>query len=266
MTKRRLILWLSFACTACLLATSGVVSAATTTQRAKFTQKILPLTCVYQEVNDGLGTLIYLTPADCGIIDKPGNSGGGGGRGNSGGSKSPSPGNNPLSNLGSSGLVTGQYVNPSKPKTLHLNHFQSAENDKGLAITVSAGFQLAYIPLFGADNGPRTIVVTATSPQWVTLVIQPLGQLVDVKAGEKVLVDYSSDQKPRLAIRLLEVPKNGQAKLKIWLLNARPSAIKKDVSSQGVNELIIVGGAVAIVATSSYMIRSRIEKRYLSRQ
>lgn len=33
-----------------------------------FTQKILPLDCVFETVNDGTGTLHYLTPAQCGII------------------------------------------------------------------------------------------------------------------------------------------------------------------------------------------------------
>lgn len=41
--------------------------AATTT----FSQKILPLNCVFQEVNDGTGTLIYLTPQECGVILTP---------------------------------------------------------------------------------------------------------------------------------------------------------------------------------------------------
>ncbi len=43
-------------------------------------QQILPLDCVFQVVNDGSNTVVYLTPAQCGqIIDVPPNPGTGGG-------------------------------------------------------------------------------------------------------------------------------------------------------------------------------------------
>lgn len=38
---------------------------------ALFTQKILPLNCVFQTVDDGLGTLYFFTPAECGEIIYP---------------------------------------------------------------------------------------------------------------------------------------------------------------------------------------------------
>lgn len=34
-------------------------------------QKILPLNCVFEEVNDGLGSLYYLTPEACGVVIQP---------------------------------------------------------------------------------------------------------------------------------------------------------------------------------------------------
>lgn len=38
---------------------------------AKFKQLIVPMDCVFQQVNDGTGTVIYLTPAACGQIVTP---------------------------------------------------------------------------------------------------------------------------------------------------------------------------------------------------
>jgi hypothetical protein len=38
---------------------------------AAFGQKILPLNCVFEQVNDGTGTIIYLTPAACGQVITP---------------------------------------------------------------------------------------------------------------------------------------------------------------------------------------------------
>lgn len=34
-------------------------------------QKILPLNCVFEEVNDGLGSLYYFTPQACGVVVQP---------------------------------------------------------------------------------------------------------------------------------------------------------------------------------------------------
>ncbi len=42
---------------------AGAVSA------PSFSQRILPLNCVFQTINDGTGTLYYLTPAACGVIE-----------------------------------------------------------------------------------------------------------------------------------------------------------------------------------------------------
>jgi hypothetical protein len=39
--------------------------------KANFKQLILPLNCVFQQVNDGTGTIIYLTPAACGQLVHP---------------------------------------------------------------------------------------------------------------------------------------------------------------------------------------------------
>jgi hypothetical protein len=70
MIKRPIIAILvaSSALTAVLLMCPFAGAQATTTN---FSQKILPLDCIFQEVNDGTGTLIYLTPEECGVILTP---------------------------------------------------------------------------------------------------------------------------------------------------------------------------------------------------
>lgn len=37
-------------------------------ETTNFTQRILPLNCVFETVNDGTGTVRYLTPTECGVI------------------------------------------------------------------------------------------------------------------------------------------------------------------------------------------------------
>ena len=40
-------------------------------KNAELTQQILPLNCIFQIVNDGASTIIYLTPEECGQIPEP---------------------------------------------------------------------------------------------------------------------------------------------------------------------------------------------------
>lgn len=57
-----------------LLVLAGLPMALSMTAYAATTQlgqKILPLNCVFEEVNDGLGSLYYLTPKECGIVTPP---------------------------------------------------------------------------------------------------------------------------------------------------------------------------------------------------
>lgn len=57
-----------------LLGITGLLVALPATAYAADTrlgQKILPINCVFEEVNDGLGSLYYLTPQECGAITSP---------------------------------------------------------------------------------------------------------------------------------------------------------------------------------------------------
>ena len=48
-------------------ATTSVVTAENATLR----QQIVPLNCMFETVNDGSGTIHYVTPAECGIVLEP---------------------------------------------------------------------------------------------------------------------------------------------------------------------------------------------------
>ena len=85
-------LLLSFFLATLLVGTFGGSALAET---SKLKQQILPLDCVFQTVNDGSGTLIYLTPTECGqVITPPDPDPGGGGT---------NPPVNPGSNTGGQG-------------------------------------------------------------------------------------------------------------------------------------------------------------------
>lgn len=65
--KRRLFTFAVAAASCCSLLFTAQVLAAST----NFEQKILPLNCQFEEVNDGTGTIIYLTPEQCGALVNP---------------------------------------------------------------------------------------------------------------------------------------------------------------------------------------------------
>ncbi len=71
---------LLFATVLISIALASIGSATHAAPTPSLKQQILPLECVFQEVNDGTGTLIYLTPIECGqpiIPPDDGDDGGG---------------------------------------------------------------------------------------------------------------------------------------------------------------------------------------------
>jgi hypothetical protein len=64
--KRRSVPELVLVVSLCLPVAAAVLSTASASaEQTTFTQKILPANCMFETVNDGTGTLRYLTPATC---------------------------------------------------------------------------------------------------------------------------------------------------------------------------------------------------------
>jgi hypothetical protein len=54
-----------------LLCLCGVSSVSAQAESTNLSQRILPLNCIFETVNDGTGTLHFLTPEACGVLVPP---------------------------------------------------------------------------------------------------------------------------------------------------------------------------------------------------
>jgi hypothetical protein len=134
-----------------------------------FTQRILPLDCQFEEVNDGLGTLHYLTPAECGVF------------------------------IGDSGTTSGQPQTPVQSSSGLLINRQPFRS----GLTVDSPQQQATTPRSGgpleagaalSPAAPRSIPLIAIALGAVGVVV--LGAVVAIQWYGKPKHPYGTHHKP----------------------------------------------------------------------
>ncbi|GEM_PF-2270978 len=254
MTPRRTLSYaLALACTVGAVVMPRQAAA----EHATFKQQILPLSCVFEVVNDGLGTINYITPQACGQVVQP-----------------PTPPSTPTVNPPSTPQPTTPTTNiPTATDTPHviigpptssdkppitLDKSPGAQGDKGLEVAAKVGTKLTYHPRFGTDQHiEQTITITGVSPQGVTFLEESSNQVVTIRPNQTVRLNYDDNGQPRLAMRLQGAPKNGMADLRIWLLNnAIPSGLVTP-NAMAYWPLIVIGTGVFAVAIANLFIVRR---------
>lgn len=243
------------------LAIACAVGALTAPQQAAaehttFRQQILPLNCVFEVVNDGLGTINYITPGACGQVVQP-----------------PQPSNKPPANPSNTpqptapitniptpsdtpNIIIGAPTTSNKPPIL-LNQLSAATGNRGFKIIAKVGTKLSYYPRFGSDQQiEQTITITGISPQGVTFLEESDNQVVTIRPTQTIRLDYDDIGDPRLAVRLQGVPTNDSADLRIWLLNnTLPSGLVSPGPAAYWPLIIIGSGVFAVAIANLYIVR-----------
>ncbi len=247
----------------CLLVSTDTVLAKK--NDALFEQQILPLNCVYQIVDDGLGTIIYLTPQECGHVVHP----------------PKKPTTKPTKGGGKSTKIQNKdkpvhvqrqnYSPPGLPvlrqphsantdhgtKSIILNDSPDALARSGYRKTVMAGDIFTYIPLTGKKTTKHTIRITSVLAAGVSILIQPSNQLIFVPNGSTKYLDYDADHKPSLAITVTRSA-DGKALLDIRLLSLdQPLVIPSEESTPHTlgTATVVVILALALVTARWYLPR-----------
>lgn len=193
-------------------------------ESTNFKQQIFPLNCVFEVINDGLGTIHFLTPKECGVIipsppvtpSQP---------------AVPSPTNQqtplqPYYGYSYQSSPTEPNIdqtnnNPANPlprpgKGQLLNYYPEFSEDQGKSLWTAPGDSFYYkIP---ADNYKKTY------PIYIYSVDKNVAQLVffsgsspkSIKLGEKLLYDSNQDGKADLAVSYISYS-NGTAELNFKL-------------------------------------------------
>jgi hypothetical protein len=236
---RKLLLFTAL-CISTLALFGGRVSAEHTTLK----QQILPIDCVFETVNDGSGTIHYLTPAECGQIIPPADDGSDNGgvqpTAPDSGSQSVSkpltrsrnllPSNRNLSPIvpgsngptDSGGTITGRGV--------LINDHAASLTAGGYDVTVRKGNVLFY-QLRGDQNAAiRTLIIGDIGRAGVAFTVQPLN--VDLRAVKDTPLsfDHQPNGQPAIKLTVRDIPGDGTARLNIQLLDISPVAKHHSVS------------------------------------
>jgi hypothetical protein len=187
---------------------------------AKFTQRILPMQCQFQTINDGLNTIIYLTPAICQPVVVPSHQP----------QKTPVTAVSQFTNPKNSsrGTIIPPLNNPvdslngHNRRVVELNHYSAVKSKRGWLVRSQVGAVYRYRPLDDSKQGTvHQMTIANISLQGVTILLQPSNQLFSLTPGQEIKADYSQQGKPTIAIRLVGRPSFNEVTLRIRLLSAK---------------------------------------------
>ncbi len=211
-------------------------------EKATFKQQILPMDCVFQVIDVGLGTIKYITPEACGQIitpvppSKPD------------GHKPTTPSEPSPSSIipgysgygsgdrnGSGGTSAGNHMD------FLLNAIAQARTNLGYSVTIRVGDQFRYTPLFGPDTAiERTVTVTGINNVGITMVTSPSNQIISLRLQQRQLLDFDPRHKPRLSAEYTGMQTSDSATLRLRLLNEELVATKQHAPSRLFYVLIAV--------------------------
>lgn len=213
---------------------------------AKFTQLILPENCQFQTVNDGLNTIIYLTPANCQLASNP--------------PQKPDLPQTPADNSSGNaaqiprGTIIPSLYNPpaTKPQIpnqsiVDLSDRPAQKLAQGLLVTAKAGLIYQYRPLLNSSGPEHQLIITNVTKEGATVLLQPSNQLISLTTGQEVKADYSHDGKPTVAITLVKHISPTKILLNIRLLAYR-SIPSTSPSSSKADPVIILVAVTSVVS------------------
>ncbi len=210
----------------------SLIVLATGTVRAEdvaLKQQIVPMDCIFEEVNDGLGTLHYLTPEACGVIiptpstsPPPAVS-----------STSFTPAPEPLVNqtvthdhpprvIGSNNTVNGSGSDPVN--VVLLNNIADALQSGGDVFPVHVGSTFFYRPVDSPQSGIRSLTITSINASGITLYIQQLKLSFHLGVGQARTYDTLQNGQPAIGIRLEILKQPNTATVRLQLLAAHQTS------------------------------------------
>jgi hypothetical protein len=179
-------------------------------ESATFKQQILPLNCVFEDINDGLGTLHYLTPAECGQIIPPPPPVD---TGPPDTVKTPAPSSKPVTvkrnslvNLAPNS-TSQRPINTVVPPVVtangpFINSSSEVTKPHGFVVHAKEGEVLYYQPLGRPTASLRKITVSNIKRNQADIDIQPIGLQKTIKLHQNLRLDNDQTSLPAIEITL----------------------------------------------------------------
>ena len=244
----------------------GSIHRSASAQQATLRQQILPLDCVFETINDGLGTIHYLTPTECGQVIPPDNPGVG--TPNSG-ATTPTPTNAPATgtthrpvrssffatvvpDLTSTGHQIPGHADESimdSGRKLLLNNIADSTSKSGHTVVAQVGNVLFYRPVDAPNAAIRSITVTDIRPSAIHLLVQPINLKLSARPNQTIRFDKLQNGQPGVEITVQQITASS-ATLQIRLLRATEVATRQ--TAVGV-QLVLLG--VTLVLLYSLRVR-----------
>ena len=222
-----------------VLIPAAVQAAAPARESATLKQMILPSNCKFETVNDGLNTIVYLTPAACVpiVTPDPANPSPGSPSNPANPSQPGKPAVTPGKSNNNKPLIaarpdqsgaTNLFVLPNLPTTPESQVMPAPKKrifiieEQVSAVYAQSGDVYRY-QLAATKQRPladRELSIVSVGKDWVTLLLQPLNQLISLKKGQTSQADYDEAGRPHILVTVEDIASNAQVKLRIEVLGA----------------------------------------------
>jgi hypothetical protein len=227
----------------------ATVSGQASAEHATLKQQILPIDCVFETVNDGSGTIHYLTPAECGQIIPPTDDGDN--------KPTPKP-DTPRVTRTRNALLPTQDSTPRTPdgngsndsggiitgRGVLINDHAESLTSSGYDVTVRKGNVLFYQPRNDANAPVRTILISNVDSHGVAFTVQPMNIDLLVTKDGPLSFDHQPNGQPAIKLTVKELYGDGSARLNIQLLDIAPVAAHRSTVLQ---VIVLVGSLMLLL-------------------
>ncbi len=170
---------------------------ASASSKVKMKQLIVPLNCLFDEVNDGSGAVVYLTPETCGTLIR---------------TQLPTP---TPSLPAQPQPVPSEYYSGST----YLDNYGGSKNQNGYMLVVRPGIVYSFrLPGDSPVGPPRTLEITSIQDGAVTVTFGPGDRQVILREGQRFRANIAYDDEPDVEITVLRIQNDGSAVIHVKFL------------------------------------------------
>lgn len=234
---------------ACVMASSFIwTPVASASTKVRFKQIIAPLNCLFDEVNDGSGAVVYLTPETCGTVIQP--------------RQTTMP----------TGSTTGSAMQ-SKPVPIEYysggqyldSEGGGSSTQNGYMLIVRSGLVYTFrLPGDSPVGAARTLEITSIQNGIVTITFGPGDQQAELREGQYLGANIAYDAAVDVEVTVLQINSDGSAivHVKFPVQSRLAGSINKTESTIVPGIILWCLGSAALYVHAHARYRSRHAKYY----
>lgn len=242
MNAKRTILYASIMISCTVFLWSPVVSAST---KVRMKQLIAPLNCLFDEVNDGSGAVVYLTPETCGTVVQP---------------RRIAQPTTAVTTNPQSQPIPAEYYSGSQ----YLDSGGgSASTKNGYMLIVHAGLVYSFrLPGDSPVGAPRTLEITSIRGGIVTITFGPGDKQTRLREGQRTRANIAYDTDVDVEVTVIRINSDGSAILHVkFPVQSRLAGKVLETNNTAITLMIfwlLISATLYVHAHSRYRSRHRL--------